>query len=91
MDIGKLPEMQEGETQETCKEHIACMKKEMKKSSNRKMAVIKELMDLTYPYRRQAILQQPTEIDSVIREYPALGLVSEVSIPTQKPYFLRTF
>ena len=67
------------------------MKKEIKKSSNKKMAVTKELLDLTYPYKRQATLQLPTEINSVIREYPALGLVSEVSIPTQKTYFLRTF
>ena len=51
------------------------------------MAIIKELMDLTYPYRRQAILQLLTNYDSLIQEYPALDLVFEVSIPTQKAYF----
>ena len=80
-DVGKIPEMMDGETEETCKEHILVMKKEMKKTTNRKMAVIKDLMELTYPYRRKSILLQPSEIDVVLHEYPALTLTSEVSMP----------
>ena len=80
MDSGKLPEIAEGETEETCKEHISLMKKEMKKTTNRKMALIKNLMEQTYSHRRQSILQQPTAIDDLIKEYPAFGLASEVSI-----------
>ena len=53
----------------------------MKKTTNRKMAVIKDLMELTYPYRRKSILLQPSEIDVVLHEYPALTLTSEVSMP----------
>ena len=52
-DVGKIPEMMDGETEETCKEHILVMKKEMKKTTNRKMAVVKDLMELTYPYRME--------------------------------------
>ena len=80
-DVGKIPEMMDGETEETCKEHILVMKKEMKKTTNRKMAVIKDLMELTYPYRRKSILLQPSEIDVVLHEYSALTLTSEVSMP----------
>lgn len=80
MDSEKLPEIAEGETEETCKEHISLMKKEMKKTTNRKMALIKNLIDQTYSHRRQSILLQPTAIDDLIKEYPALGLASEVSI-----------
>ena len=63
---GKLPEMAERETEETCTEHISVMKKEMKKTTNRKMALIKNLMELTYSHRRQSILLQPTAIDDVV-------------------------
>ena len=70
--MGKISEMMDGETEETCKEHILVMKKEMRKTTNRKMAVIKDLMELTYPYRRKSILLQPSEIDVVLHEYPAL-------------------
>ena len=56
------------------------MNKEMKKTTNRKMLLIKNLMELTYSHRRQSILLQPTAIDDLNKEYPALGLVSEVSI-----------
>lgn len=72
--------MAEGETEETCTEHISVMKKEMKKTTNRKMALIKNLIELTYSHRRQSILLQPTAIDDVIKEYPALVLPFEVNI-----------
>ena len=72
--------MAQGETEETCKEHISALKKEMKKSSNRKMALIKNLMELTYLQRRQSILLQPMPIEELLKEYPLLCLTSEVSI-----------
>ena len=69
--------MRDGETKETCKEHISLLKKEMKKTTNRKMALIKDLMELTFPYRRNEILKELSPIDSVMHEYPGLGLTSE--------------
>lgn len=72
--------MAEGETEETCKEYISLLKKEMKKTTNRKIALIKKLIELTCVHRRQSILQQPTAIDDLLKEYPALSLTSEVSI-----------
>ena len=78
-DVGRIPEKPEGETLETCKEHVALMKKEMLKSTNRKMIMIKDLIELTFPFRRESILLEPAAIDAVIQQYPALSLISEVS------------
>ena len=72
--------MRDCETKETCKEHISLLKKEMKKTTNRKMALMKDLMELTFPYRRNEILEELSPIDSVMHEYLALGLTSEVSM-----------
>ena len=47
----EFPSLPEGETAETCQEHIKAMKKEMEKKSNRDKAYISELMKLTYPLR----------------------------------------
>jgi hypothetical protein len=80
MDSGKFPRDSRRQDRGNRKEHISLMKKEMKKTTNRKMVLIKNLMELTYSHRRQSILLQPTAIDDLIKEYPALGLASEVSI-----------
>ena len=72
--------MAQGETEETCKEHITIMKKEMGKTTNKNVAMIRELMDLTYPLRRREILTNPTSIKGYIAKYPALQLVAEVNI-----------
>lgn len=77
---GKFPEIAEGKTEETCKEHISLTTKEMNKTTNRKMALIKNFMELTYSHRRQSILPQPTATDVLIKEYPAHRLSSEVSM-----------
>ena len=73
----ELPQLAEGETEETCKEHAKRMKAEMAKSK-RNASEIKELMHLTYPHRRQQITSGV--IKDVLQEYPALQLVSEVSL-----------
>ncbi|XP_028416459.1 sterile alpha motif domain-containing protein 3-like [Dendronephthya gigantea] len=73
--VDDIPELADGETEETCKEHTKHMKAEMAKSK-RNASVIKELMQLTYPYRRQQIINGI--VTDVLQEYPALKLVSEV-------------
>lgn len=70
--IEEILEMPEGETAETCQEHIKAMKKEMDRSSNRNLAMVKELMELTHSYRRQWFLKEMVPISSFIGEYPAL-------------------
>ena len=62
----------EGETQETMLEHIKVMKKEMARSSNRNMALVKDLMALTFGYRRQSMLKEVVPVSQLIQEYPAL-------------------
>lgn len=79
VDGAEIPELPEGETVETCKEHVACLKKEMKKTSNKNVTMIRELMDTTYATRRKSVLLEPKAIDEVLKEYPALRLMSEVS------------
>ena len=70
--IEEIVEMPEGETEETCQEHVKAMKKEMARSSNRNLAMVKELMELTHSHRRQWFLKEMVPISSFIGEYPAL-------------------
>ncbi len=79
LDLGKIPGKPEGETLETCREHAPQLKKEMMKTSNRNLCMIKELMDLSFAFRRERILIDPRPVGDVIEEYPALTLVSEVN------------
>lgn len=71
-------EMPEGETEETCKEHIKVMKKEMARPSNRSLAMVKELMVLTHAYRREWFLKETIPINQFLEEYPALKTSAEV-------------
>lgn len=73
-----VPQLPEGETRETCEEHRSNLAKEMSKKTNRNMLLIKNLMEITYPYRRQNLLENPIRVDDILQEYPALQLVSEV-------------
>ncbi|XP_028418061.1 uncharacterized protein LOC114542873 [Dendronephthya gigantea] len=68
----------EGETTQTCQDHLAAIKREMAKNKNRNVALIKELMELTYPYRRNKVVSSPTTLKDLLAEYPALRLVSEL-------------
>ena len=50
-----------------------------KSESNKKnFILLKELMGLTYPYRRQGLVQEPKRLEEILLEYPALQLFSEV-------------
>ena len=60
----------EGETESTCKEHMASIKKEMQ--------MVKQLMEITYPYGRRMILTEPLSIPENMDKFPALNLVTEV-------------
>ena len=73
-----VPSMIDGETTETCEEHKKVMVVEMKKTK-KNFNLIKELMELTYPYRRQKLLLEPKILDDILIEYPALQLITEVS------------
>lgn len=75
---GQVPSYAEGETESTCKEHMASLKKEMQKNSNRNLQMVKQLMEITYPYRRRMILSEPLSIPEIMDKFPALNLVTEV-------------
>ena len=75
-----ISEMPEGETAETCQEHVKAMKKELARSSNRNLTMVKELMELTHSYRRQWVLKEMVPISSFIGEYPALKTPFGVSV-----------
>ena len=70
----------EGETEDTCKEHIEVLEKEMARKTNRNMAVIKELMALTFAYRRSTFLKGTMSVGECLDNYPALKLPSTVSL-----------
>ena len=82
--------MPEGETEETCKEHIEVLKKEMARKTNRNMAVVKELMALTFAYRRTAFLKGTMSVGECLESYPALKLPSTVSCSSLKLYKIGT-
>ena len=73
-----VPNMIDGETTETCEEHKKVMVVEMTKTK-KNFNLIKELMELTYPYRRQKLLLEAKSLDDILIEYPALQLITEVS------------
>lgn len=73
-----LPHLPDGETTDTCRDHQKKMVKEMVKPVNRNLVLIKELMDITYPFRRRCILTEPTPVNSLLKDYPALQLPTEV-------------
>ena len=80
--------MPEGETEETCKEHIKVMKKVMARPSNRSLAMVKELMVLTHAHRRELFLKETIPINQFLEEYPALKTSAEVC-RCQKVLFQR--
>ena len=51
----------------------------MQKFSNKNISMVKELMELTYAYRRN-ILTETVSVKNVLTAYPALQLVTEVSL-----------
>ena len=82
-----IPEMPEGETNETCVEHVATMKKGMGKTTNRNLVLLKELMEITFPYRRTELIQTPVHVSELLVKFPALQLVSHVSCLKHLFYF----
>ena len=69
----------EGETEETLKEHIKTMKKEMARSTNRNLALVKDLMALTHGFHRQLMLKDVLPVRQIVNEYPALATSVGVS------------
>ena len=67
----EVPEMLVGEDMESCERHIKFMQKEeKKKTANR--AIISNLMERTFPYRRKEIVEKPTALANIIKRYPSL-------------------
>ena len=81
--------MPEGETEETCKEHIKAMQKEMARSSNKHLATVKELMAVTHAYRRELFLKETISIKQFIEDYPALKTSAEVCSNVKQCFFQR--
>ncbi|XP_044180037.1 uncharacterized protein LOC122961485 [Acropora millepora] len=81
---GQVPSYAEGETESTCKEHMASLKKEMQKNSNRNLQMVKQLMEITYPYRRRMILSEPLSIPEIMDKFPALNLVTEFKLEVSR-------
>lgn len=71
--------MPEGETEETCKEHVKAMKKEMTRTTNRNVAMVKDLMEITHAYRREQFMKDIVPISKFLEDYPALKTAFEVS------------
>lgn len=42
--------------------------------------LIKELMEITFRFRRQQLLNKPKRVETILEEYPALQLITEVCI-----------
>ncbi len=74
---------------DTCREHATVMKKEMLKSTNKNVVMIKKLMVFTYPFRREKILVELTVVENITKEYSALNLISEVSYSSVDSDFIR--
>jgi hypothetical protein len=87
--LARLPAKPEGETMDTCSEHVTVMKKDMLKSTNKNVVMIKKLMVLTYPFRRENILVELTVVENITKEYSALNLISEVSYSSVDSDFIR--
>ena len=68
--------MLEGETEETCREHIQVMKREMARPSNRNLATITELMALTHAYRRELFFKETIPINQFIALHEKTDLPS---------------
>ena len=60
-----VPSMIDGETTKTCEEHKKVMVVEMTKTK-KNFNLIKELMELTYPCRRQKLLLEPKRLDDIL-------------------------
>lgn len=77
----EVPQLPEGETLATCEEHKKALIKEMTKTK-KNPHLIKELMDITFAHRRQKLLNETKRVETILEEYPALQLVSEVILLT---------
>lgn len=71
--------MPEGETKEMCEEHKLIMKKEMARSSNRNLALVRELMGVTFAYRGEMLIKEVIPVSQLVTDYPALKSPSGVS------------
>ena len=67
-----------GEDVVSLERHTRILKTEFKKK-NRNDQVVSELMDRTFPLRRQTILEQPMNLDSIFEKFPFLQESGQVT------------
>ena len=77
-DPNALPDIPPGETEDTFKDHMKRLQKEMTKTKGKNQQLIKTLMDATFAMRRREIVQNAVSINEHLKRFPALTLTSEV-------------
>lgn len=86
-----VPDLDEGETGGTINEHTKQAQKEMSKGTRNYM-LIKDLMGITFKYRRISVVDGVTQaVDKIMETSPALQLVTEVSFWLIQANFTPTF
>ncbi|CAB4017012.1 Hypothetical predicted protein, partial [Paramuricea clavata] len=73
-----LPDIPSGETEDTFKDHMKRLQKEMTKTKGKNQQLIKTLMDATFAMRRREIVQNAVSINDLLKRFPALTLTSEL-------------
>lgn len=71
------PKIPQSEDIASSQRHVKLIQLESKKPSPDKRT-IKSLMDLTYPFRRNEILQKGMEIAEILKVYPPLKKIDQV-------------
>ena len=66
-----------GEDEASHNRHVTLLKAECKKANPNKHAY-RELMEQTFSFRRQALLQNLMSVDQLMSTYPALKYLDEV-------------
>ena len=73
-----VPIIPPSEDEASCARHIKFLQLEYQKVSPDKH-IINSLMDRTYPFRRQEILQCPKPIQQILKVYPPITKIDQVS------------
>ncbi|CAB3998229.1 Hypothetical predicted protein [Paramuricea clavata] len=66
-----LPEMPEGETDETIQEHLTSLQA-FCKTGKQDVLLVRQLMDVTFPKRRRDIIENNERVWKVVKDYPPL-------------------
>lgn len=67
-----VPDIPEGETEETMEEHRKKLVNLFRKGGTRDLVQVKNLMDNTYPKRRKDVLLKNIRVWKLLQDYPFL-------------------